>query len=112
MATPQLTKGQRDDIFAPLMKRTNAELERLAAGDEKLLWALRRKLAKELVYLERSTPMVRAKLKMKKWIEQKGICPLCNQLLPEKKRRAGSLRGFWRIYPGEYAFDSSRMPYC
>ena len=49
-----------------------------------MLWALRRKLTKELMYLERSTPAARTKVKMKKWIEQRGICPVCSQLLPEK----------------------------
>jgi hypothetical protein len=84
MPNPQLTPKQREDLFAPLWRTTKDELERISGGDERLMWALRRKLAKELIYLERGTPAARTKLKMTKWIEQKGICPICSQLLPEK----------------------------
>jgi hypothetical protein len=80
MSNPQLTPEQRTSLFTPLFCRTKEELERLSGGDARLLWALRRKLAKELTYLERSTPAARTKLKMKKWIEQRGICPVCSQL--------------------------------
>jgi hypothetical protein len=73
MANPQLTKQQREDLFAPLFKETKDELERLAAGDADLLFALRRKLAKDLGYLERGVPMMRVKLKAEKRKEQDGI---------------------------------------
>ena len=48
------------------------------------MWALRRKLAKELVYLERSTPMARRKLKELMFKKQGGVCPMCQEQLPEK----------------------------
>lgn len=84
MPNPRLTAEQRDALFSPLLQKTKDELERLAGGDSRVLWALRRKLAKELIYLERSTPAARTKLKLKKWNEQKGICPICGELLPKK----------------------------
>jgi len=84
MGNPQLSKEQRETLFQPFFERIKAELERLSGGDEKLLWALRRKLTKELGYLERGNPTTRNKLKMKKWMQQKGICPICNKPLPEK----------------------------
>jgi hypothetical protein len=49
-----------------------------------LLWALRRKLAKELTYLERSTPMKRRILKAVMWAKQKGRCALCRKEMPLK----------------------------
>jgi len=104
VATPQLTKEQRENLFAPLFTQTQAELERLSGGDEKTLWALRRKLAKELMYLERSTPMVRAKLKMKKWIEQKGVCPICSKMLPEKHAVLDRYEAF-----GGYTAENTRL---
>jgi len=55
MANPQLTKEQRALLFAPLFERVKSELHALSDGDARLMWALRRKLAKELVYIERST---------------------------------------------------------
>jgi len=77
MPNPQLTKEQREQIFAPLFERIKADLNLITQGDERLLWALRRKLAKELVYLERSTPAARNRLKAQKWTEQEGLCALC-----------------------------------
>lgn len=56
----------------------------LANGDKELHWALRRKLAKELVYDERSRPGDRRALKAYKRGEQKGVCALCTATLPEK----------------------------
>jgi len=94
MANPQLTKEQREALFQPLFECVEEELERLSGGDERLLWALRRKLAKELVYLERSTPAARSKLKIQKRMEQKGICPVCNERLPEKNAELDRFEAF------------------
>jgi len=84
MANPQLTKEQREELFAPLFKRTKEELDRLSDGDGDLLFALRRKLAKDLGYLERGVPMMRVKLKAQKRKEQSGLCAVCGKPLPEK----------------------------
>jgi hypothetical protein len=84
MANPRLTEVQRESLFAPLFEQTKAELDRLSNGDAKVLWALRRKLVKELGYLERDTPAKRNKLKKLKRKEQNNICPLCNNVLPDK----------------------------
>ncbi len=79
MAGPRLTDEQRGKLFAPLFKRVVADLERASGGDAQLLWALRRKLAKELTYLERSTPMKRKLLKTLMWARQKGRCSICKK---------------------------------
>ena len=84
MANPQLTKEQRDLLFVPLFVGIKAELHRLSDGDAHLMWALRRKLAKELGYLERSTPAARNKLKALVWSKQEGKCALCDQAMPQK----------------------------
>jgi hypothetical protein len=55
-----------------------------ASGDDQLLWALRRKLSKELSYLERGSPMKRKALKLAKRVEQHGLCAICGQPLPEQ----------------------------
>src|SRR5262245_12405899 len=94
MPNPQLSTDQRTQLYAPLLKLVKNELERLSSGDPKLLWALRRKLTKDLGYLERSTPAFRTKLKMQKWIEQKGICPICSTLLPEKNAELDRFEAF------------------
>jgi ribosomal protein L44E len=54
------------------------------ACDEQLLFALRRKLAKELGYDERGKPMQRRQLKAVKRTLQGGKCAICSQPLPEK----------------------------
>jgi len=84
MANPQLTKQQREDLFAPLFKKTKEELDRLSSGDADLMFALRRKLSKELMYLERGVPIIRVKLKAQKRKEQNGLCAVCMKALPEK----------------------------
>ena len=71
-------------MFAPLFQLVKAELHTLSGGDARLMWALRRKLAKELVYLERSTPAARNKLKALMWAKQSGICALCSEPMPQK----------------------------
>jgi hypothetical protein len=63
MGNPQLSREQRAELFAPLFKSVDAQILALSGGDEQLMWALRRKFAKELIYLERSRPAARKKLK-------------------------------------------------
>lgn len=84
MPNPQLSKQQRIELFAPLFERVKAELHAISGGDARLMWALRRKLAKELGYLERSNPTTRTKLKAKMWKKQAGICALCREALELK----------------------------
>jgi hypothetical protein len=84
MANPRLTNEQREKLFKPLFDLVKTELEHLSAGDANLLWALRRKLTKELGYLERNTPTHRNKLKALMWQKQNGRCALCNKDMPQK----------------------------
>ena len=56
----------------------------LSNGDAGLLFALRRKIYKELTYDERTKPMARRKLKEQKRKEQGGLCPVCHRPLPAK----------------------------
>jgi UTP:GlnB (protein PII) uridylyltransferase len=67
-----------------LLREIRDRLAALAGADADLLFAYRRKIAKELGYDERSSPMVRRKLKKQKWKDQKGLCALCKKQLPEK----------------------------
>lgn len=79
MAGPRLTDEQRANLFEPLFKRVTRDLERVSAGNKDLLWALRRKLAKELTYLERSTPTERRVLKALMYGKQNGKCAICKK---------------------------------
>ena len=70
------------------LKRTNEllteireRLKGLAAGDPLLLFAYRRKIAKELTYDERGKPGDRGKLKALKWGQQGGKCIHCGDEL-------------------------------
>lgn len=83
MANPRLTPDQLD-LARALLDEVRARLVDLSGGDNELLFAYRRKLAKELSYDERSKPMERRKLKRFKMKEQGGICTLCNETLPER----------------------------
>jgi hypothetical protein len=64
--------------------RCAARLDAASSGDDQLLWALRRKLSKELSYLERGKPMERKALKLAKRVEQHGLCAICGHPLPEQ----------------------------
>ena len=84
MSNRQLSSKELADLFAPLISEVRERLLVLAGDDADLLWALRRKLYKELSYDERGKPAQRRKLKDLKRTEQRNLCPLCNETLPEK----------------------------
>ncbi len=67
-----------------LLVELRAHLIELSGGDAELLFAYRRKISKELTYDERGKPMHRRALKAYKMGEQKGLCPICSQKLPDK----------------------------
>jgi hypothetical protein len=79
-----LTNDELKQLFTPLIAQVRERLRELSGGAEDLHWALRRKLAKELTYDERSKPMERRALKARKREQQQGLCALCKQPLPEK----------------------------
>jgi hypothetical protein len=80
-----------------LIDEVRVKLRTLTGDDTNYHWALRRKLAKELVYDERGKTAYRVKLKALKRKEQNEICPLCQQQLPEKYcvlDRAEAVKGY------------------
>jgi ribosomal protein L44E len=84
MPNPTLTEDQRTRLFEPIFRQVTEMLKDAAGDDASLGWALRRKLVKELGYLERSRPAVRNKLKADKWREQDGKCAICGKELAQK----------------------------
>jgi hypothetical protein len=83
MPNPRLTSDQLLKVKA-LLNRMRWKLLRLAGDDLELLFAYRRKLAKELIYDERSKPSYRKRLKEKKRREQGRKCAKCELELPQK----------------------------
>ena len=67
-----------------LLSEVRARLEALAGADKLLLFAYRRKIAKELQYDERGKPGARGKLKALKWGLQNRRCAECGKELPLK----------------------------
>jgi ribosomal protein L44E len=67
-----------NELLAFIRKR----LERLSNGDPTLLFAYRRKIAKELQYDERGKPMLRRRLKAQKHAQQNGKCVHCGKQMP------------------------------
>ncbi len=67
-----------------LLDELRRRLADLANGDNRLLFAYRRKIYKELTYDERGKPAHRNQLKAFKRGEQHGLCALCSKPLPEK----------------------------
>ena len=95
MPNPRLNPEQREKLFLPLISKIKADLEKASGGDPQVLWALRRKVAKELVYLERSKPMERRKLQNHKFSEQNGLCAICGKKLPERGGELDRKEAFW-----------------
>ena len=83
MPNRQLSKQELEKLANPLLMTIRNKLQKLSNGDKELLWALRRKISKELDYDERSKPVQRAALKKRKRMEQENLCTLCKKMLPE-----------------------------
>ncbi len=83
MPNRNLTKEELG-IANELLAKLGGKLISLSEDDLSLLFAYRRKIAKELVYDERGKPMHRKMLKARKMGEQSGKCAICLKLLPEK----------------------------
>ena len=81
MPTRKLTDEERSRA-EPLLAQIRESLEKLSGGDRELLFAYRRKIAKELTYDERSSPARRKSLKRRKLIAQEGKCAICGTALP------------------------------
>jgi hypothetical protein len=82
MSNRQLTKEELKKFAYPVLAGIRRRLSKLSGGDEELLWALRRKITKELLYDERSKPAHRTALKKRKRKEQNNLCAVCRQPLP------------------------------
>lgn len=83
MPNRQLTTDELETKFRPLLARVADYLARLSEGDDALQRALRRKLSKELSYLERGKPSHRKRLKKLKREEQGNRCKLCDKPLAD-----------------------------
>lgn len=83
MANRQLTELELR-LANQLLAEVRSRLVELSGDDAALLFAYRRKIAKELIYDERSKPMVRRQLKSLKRRTQNGLCAMCSMALPEK----------------------------
>jgi hypothetical protein len=67
-----------------LLADVRNRLAQLSVGDPLLLFAYRRKIAKELGYDERGKPSTRKQLKALKWGQQQSKCAHCQRDLPLK----------------------------
>ena len=85
-----------------LLREIRNRLQALAGDDANLLFAYRRKIAKELGYDERSKPMVRRQLKVLKRRLQDGLCAVCREPLPERYIVLESISGRGWLYRAEH----------
>ena len=77
-----------------LLNRIRKAVLKLAGDDPELLFAYRRKIAKELGYDERGKPMHRRLIKAQKFVLQKGKCAKCKMKLPTKNAVLDRLTAF------------------
>jgi hypothetical protein len=96
---------QANSVLGEVRTRLNA----LAAGDLELLFALRRKVYKELTYDERGKPAERKRLKRLKYVEQEGNCAICAKSMPSAYSELDRLRA-----SGGYTPSNTRLvhPAC
>lgn len=104
MPNRRLTEAELTSLARPLVLEVREKLVALSGNQPDLLWALRRKLYKELVYDERGKPMHRKVLKLTKLAEQKSLCKICNQSLPPK----GSVLDRFEAMKG-YTAENTRL---
>jgi len=71
-----------------LLGDVRSSIERLSGSDPNLLFAIRRKIAKELTYDERGKPMVRKVLKARMFGAQRGLCDVCKKPLEARGKNA------------------------
>lgn len=83
MPNRRLTDDERAKL-APMLEEIRERLRALADGDDRLLFALRRRLWNQLQYDERLRPQYRVAIKRKKTIEQNGLCNICREALPAR----------------------------
>jgi len=109
MPNRQLTKDELQKLAYPLLAEVRGKLQTLSNGDSELLWALRRKITKELGYDERNKPAHRTALKKKKRKEQNDLCAQCARPLPEDGTVLDRLRAM-----GGYTVENTRVlcPSC
>lgn len=103
MANRRLTEKELVKVRA-LLNDIRAKLMKLSGNDKELLFAYRRKVFKELNYDERRKPMTRRALKGKKWKEQRGLCALCNEELPDSYTVLDRLNAV-----DGYTFENTRL---
>lgn len=108
MANRRLTPDQLE-LARTLLGEVRERLRALSGGDPELLFAFRRKIAKELTYDERSKPTVLGQLKRLKMKEQGGISPLCNEALPERGAVLDRARAIDGFTAGEHPIDPSAL---
>ena len=95
MGNPILTREQRETLFRALFDQVTSALDAMSQGDPKLLFALRRKLVKELSYLEKGTPAHRKKLKSTLWHKQQGLCAICQKPMAEKGSELDRIEAYY-----------------
>lgn len=103
MPNRQLTKDELQLVRA-MLDSIRGQISNLASGDPELLFAIRRKIAKELGYDERGKPMERKALKSAKRAVQGGLCAICQEPLPDKYAVLDRLEAM----PG-YTLENTRL---
>ena len=83
MANRRLTTDELGKVNV-LLETIRSALQEIGSADRELLFAARRRIIVRLGHDERGTPAHRNKLKILKFREQNGLCPICNEFLPEK----------------------------
>ena len=100
MHPPETRKLSTDELITvlrPILDQVRSILHQASNGDPQFHWALRRKLAKELIYDEREKPAKRKRLKGQKRRQQGDRCQNCGLDLPQRGAvldRLNAMKGY------------------
>lgn len=94
-----LTSEELSTLSQPLLNEVQNLLEKFSGGDAELLWALRRKLVKQLQAEEKGRQRDIRELKAYKRGEQRGKCARCSEVLPEKGAVLDRFKGMIKYSP-------------
>jgi len=80
---PEMSEADRARA-RELLEELRGKIDVATAGDEALLFQMKRYIAKRLEFDERGTPTHRRRLKEQKRENQRGLCASCEEELPEQ----------------------------
>src|SRR5438552_19132675 len=76
-------QGKQLDLAQGIVTKLRERLAQVSAGDQRVLFSLRRYIRIRLEHDERGRPADRRKVKLARAISQRGLCAICKERSPK-----------------------------